>query len=301
MIVTNCQRLATLVRQETQDIDKAAWSDDEIMEAIDVSSSELVMDMIAAGKDWHLEELEILSSDAGWNERDRNFWEITLPRRDIQQIRLIEGVLSGRPGSVQVDRVELHLRRETTLEGGTAVGNQWTYLAGGARGNKIGFIGRLQSLTKLRVWYMRRFPPLHFGTLDGGTANTITFPADPTGGRAVQRDDVYNGMEVEFTNGALIDQVAVISDYVGATRIATLEENPIAVPSATTTYALIPIIPAEQTELVALRCAHHLWRRMGQDFAISFSARSLASLERDFKRWLNQRDQQSPKRVWSNR
>lgn len=57
----------------------------------------------------------------------------------------------------------------------------------------------------------------HAGTAQAGGANTITLP---TTASAV--DDYYNGMEVYITENTGAGQRRVISDYVGATRVATV-------------------------------------------------------------------------------
>lgn len=55
------------------------------------------------------------------------------------------------------------------------------------------------------------------GTAAGGGLNTITFPAT-----FPATDDVFNGQKIEATAGTGVGQSGTITDYVGATKVATV-------------------------------------------------------------------------------
>ena len=70
-------------------------------------------------------------------------------------------------------------------------------------------------------------------TAQTGTATTITLAAGDT-----QADDYYNGMTIKVTAGTGAGQEAVITDYVNATKIATVASWSIATPDATSVYTI---------------------------------------------------------------
>lgn len=78
--------------------------------------------------------------------------------------------------------------------------------------------------------------PLDFGTAQGGTASTITLRA---GASAV--DDFYVGEEIYLPAGTgLGQQSRVITDYVGATKVATIAPDWETNPDNTSEYVVGP-------------------------------------------------------------
>lgn len=71
------------------------------------------------------------------------------------------------------------------------------------------------------------------GTAQAGAAGTITLAA---GESAV--DDFFNGAVIFLTGGTGIGQYRKISDYVGSTKVATIDTNWVTNPDATTTYLI---------------------------------------------------------------
>ena len=68
-------------------------------------------------------------------------------------------------------------------------------------------------------------------TAQAGGASTITLDASADGS-----DDTYNGMGITITSGTGVDQVREISDYVGATKVATVGEAWDVQPDATSVF-----------------------------------------------------------------
>lgn len=73
------------------------------------------------------------------------------------------------------------------------------------------------------------------GTAQGGGTNTITLDAS-----ASAVDDFYNGVLVWAVGGTGAGQAGVITDYVGATKVATVDNNWRTNPDATTVFVLLP-------------------------------------------------------------
>lgn len=94
----------------------------------------------------------------------------------------------------------------------------------------------------LATLYPRVLPSIRTGTAQAGAAGTITLDS---GASAI--DDFYVGCIVKTTggtgggggSGSLGNQARVITDYVGSTKVATIEPNWETNPGATTTFAIL--------------------------------------------------------------
>jgi hypothetical protein len=87
------------------------------------------------------------------------------------------------------------------------------------------------------VLHPRRFPVLRTGTAQAGAATTITLDAS-----ASSVDDFYNGMYVNITNDSpsnVQGQARRITDYVGSTKVATVESAWGTNPSSASTFEIL--------------------------------------------------------------
>ena len=96
-------------------------------------------------------------------------------------------------------------------------------------------------------------PIVHSGTAQAGAAATITLA---TTASAV--DDYYNGMKVRLTGGTGSGQIRTIIDYVGSTKVATVDSNWTVQPIAGTTYAVksvvtVSVYPGKYDEAIILK------------------------------------------------
>lgn len=73
------------------------------------------------------------------------------------------------------------------------------------------------------------------GTAQAGSSNSITLDAS-----ASATNDFYNGATIYLTGGTGAGQYAVITDYVGATKVASIVTTWRTDPDATTTFAIYP-------------------------------------------------------------
>ena len=71
------------------------------------------------------------------------------------------------------------------------------------------------------------------GTAQAGTSTTITLDAS-----ALATDDIYNGSSITITGGTGVGQIRVISDYVGATKVATVSVAFSTTPDNTSTFSV---------------------------------------------------------------
>lgn len=87
------------------------------------------------------------------------------------------------------------------------------------------------------ILYPRRFPVLRTGTAQAGAATTITLDAN-----ASAVDDFYNGCYVNITNNSPANaqgQARRITDYVGSTKVATVEAAWGTNPSSASTFEIL--------------------------------------------------------------
>lgn len=81
--------------------------------------------------------------------------------------------------------------------------------------------------------YAETLNELHGDTATAGAASAITLAA---GAAAV--DDTYNGLSIVITAGTGVGQSRVISDYVGATKVATVSVAWVTPPDVTSVYSI---------------------------------------------------------------
>lgn len=87
------------------------------------------------------------------------------------------------------------------------------------------------------ILYPRRFPVLRTGTAQAGAATTITLDSS-----ASAKDDFYNGCYVNITNNSpanALGQARRITDYVGSTKVATVEAAWGTNPSSASTFEVL--------------------------------------------------------------
>jgi len=75
------------------------------------------------------------------------------------------------------------------------------------------------------------------GTATAGGASTITLPA-----AAIATDDIYNGSSITITSGTGSGQTRIISDYVGATKVATVSVAWDVQPNNTSVFTIASLI-----------------------------------------------------------
>lgn len=89
------------------------------------------------------------------------------------------------------------------------------------------------------------------GLAQGGTATSITLNAS-----ASSTDDAYNGQLVFIRSGTGQDQVALVEDYVGSTKVATIRTRAAngqwaTTPNTTSAYVMIPNLTFTVAEIAA--------------------------------------------------
>lgn len=111
--------------------------------------------------------------------------------------------------------------------------------AGGANGLLLSLasnqvdVGKIAANSNAATTAGRYWGNVVTGTAQAGAAGTITLAS---GESAV--DDFYNGAVIFLTGGTGIGQYRKITDYVGSTKVATIDSNWVTNPTSSTVYII---------------------------------------------------------------
>jgi len=106
-----------------------------------------------------------------------------------------------------------------------------------------------------RIFYQPSTPKLHRSQAQAGGTNTITLGmvSNPnTIGTIKTINNYYQGMIVEIISGTGEGQQRWITQYVGSTKVATVDSNWDTAPDATSIYSIVSPIIEDSQELFAL-------------------------------------------------
>lgn len=108
----------------------------------------------------------------------------------------------------------------------------------------------------IRVTYYPMAGEIHSGVVAAAGATTVTLASTGNTGAASADDDRYNGQNMAIISGTGAGQVAQITDYVGATKVATVTF--VTPPNTTSVYAIFPRTERELDELIILQADRDL-------------------------------------------
>jgi hypothetical protein len=156
----------------------------------------------------------------------------TLTNITVPLVTTVTGNVNGSVGSVTgaVGSV-------TGNVGGNVVGSVAS-VVGNVGGNVVGSVGSLTTNNDKTGYSLTTLESLALesGTAQAGGASTITLRAG-----ASATDDLYKGQVVKVYGGTGVGQVRVISGYVGATKVATVDRAWVTQPDNTSTYAVLAV------------------------------------------------------------
>lgn len=286
------QSLVDQVRQRTADPGSLLWTDRQILDAADLAFGH-IWDTMRLGD--HSQELDRMDIPvASWTRIEDLWYEYELPEyvMSIRRLESLDGIgtttpIEMRPTNVDnKDSYRLPLR--STIPG-------W-FRSGFGRAGKISFMGDVTSFAGTRLWFVRRYPPLHYGTAASGSTTTIVFASSPTG-RVVKRDDLYVGMDIEFSSGTNTDQIRRITDYVGTTNTATLDEALPQAVSGTSTYSLVVPLEIEHLEYFVEETTRRMLVRLANTEQLAAMEPQYRELQERFKASLATRDMGAPRKI----
>lgn len=136
----------------------------------------------------------------------------------------------------------------------------------------------------IRLFVITEPPPPARGTALGGDTAAITLAAD-----ASDIDDIYNDTYIRIISGAGagLDNKRKITDYVGATRVATVDSNWATQPDTTSVYATISKLPSNFHTMLVTGGIYHC--RTDRDEALEAFVDIWNSKMEEFEAFLEQR------------
>lgn len=290
------EQLVDQVRQRASDEGQLIWTAAKVLDAADLAFQHIWDTIRFAGRDHELDRLDLVPSTL--TRVEDQWYEISLPEW-VGAIRRIEGV-TGTSDPRPIDAIPSNLEeKDFARTAFLSKQPRWIRSRFGRPGS-ISFMGEIGSFTTLRVWFIRRYPPLHYGTAQSGTLSTIQFAASPTG-RVVQRDSLYVGMDVMFTNGTNQDQIRRVTAYTGSTRTATLDSALPAAVNSSSNYSIVVPMEQEHSEYFIEEVTRRLLARLANVEHLAATEPQYQELKERFKASLETRDQAQPRRIFSRR
>ncbi len=290
------QRMVERVRKRVADIDSLIWTDQDVLDAAEDALNMVVEYVRLAGSDHELDRLNIASTaftgvENLWNEYELPEW--------VGPIRRVEGVSGDRADEIpQMKLEQKELGRSSNVGpfgGGRPV---WVRSRFGRPGS-FSIFGDPATWGTVRVFFIRRYPQLHWGTAEaGGTATALLFDASPVG-RVTKRDSLYVGLDVEITQtGANLDQYRRITAFTGSTAAATVA-TAFPATTASLTYSLVVPLEVEHVPLLIEETVRILYERAGNYAQMAAQAPRLQEIKDRVMASAQKRDFATPKRIFT--
>ena len=289
MIPISARDLVPRVRQRIEDRSAQAFVDTEVLRGIEGGMERLFNEVRRADQDFETFELTLNLGNFTAVPNRLHTVEMAMPEQ-VGEIVKVEGIEAAGRRAFRFVRLPVHVA-------GGSQGPGYSFIS--ARVGTLRLQGILSRWPTIVVWYVRRWGPLHYGLVQTGAASTVQFTTTATG-NVVQRDGVYDSMDVILTNNSpvgVLDQIRRINTYVGSTRTATVSQPWTTVPNNTTEYSMIVPVPPEHKELLIEETAQILRAEMGE----ASVSPQLNMLRADFKAMISQRTRDVPKMIWNYR
>jgi hypothetical protein len=299
------------IAAKVEDENHETWSAVEKLQAIDAAAQHLFVAISQQYEDYELDFVD-LTRAANGTALSSTRTRFTLPDF-IYRVRLIEN-LQDADNPIKVPYRTLGTKDSDRVYPLSRGSHVWHWERRGGLRPTIVVVGESGNFTTLRIWYIRRLPPLHYGTAaPHATASQMKFGSGSNvTGRVLLRDSAYVGALVEFTNNdpsGIQDRVAVIESYARVSEpagayVCTLDNNlggllvsKSSSPTATTTYALVPQIESEHHELVVVEAAVRLLEDVGGEKQIATLSAKHTRLLDAFRVATDSRQQQTSRSV----
>ncbi|HOX21858.1 MAG TPA: hypothetical protein PLL10_00210 [Elusimicrobiales bacterium] len=119
-------------------------------------------------------------------------------------------------------------------------------------GQRLVFDTPVTSAGYIRVNYWQDAPPLHDGQAQAGATSSITLATTAVNGSVLTQDNCYYGLAIYLYGGTGAGQRRWITQYNGATKVASIDSAWATTPDVTTEYSLEAPFGDSFQEMIAL-------------------------------------------------
>lgn len=282
------------IRLRVSDPDGDQYSDAEIVTAADYALESIWTDVRLSNKDHDLKSVDLPVSGFAVDGIE---YTVDLDEM-VRVIRKVELPSTGNGRPVPVEEADLEAKDapRSTLGGRSPV---WYQPEQGV----LAIVGSLGSFQTVRVWYLRGWPPLHYGVaqVNGApTTTTMVLSAAPVG-RIARRSSVLVGHRIEFTAGPNLDAIVRVTAYDPVANMVTFTPAVTAAPSASDSYSLVVPLTPEHNDFFIESTVTKLLERSGNAQYMASRAPNYNRLYDRFLADVQHRNQDKPLSVFSSR
>lgn len=274
------------VRDWVADPRAEVWTDASVLARADQVLESIHTRVRLAGRDHDLgiEDFSV----SGLTQLGGGNAELALPEyvTAVRQVTMLKSV----PAEVPIPQADVHSKDWSRISRG---GVAWWR---GPDGN-IRFSGSLGGTATIRVYFIRRWPPLHYGQAAGGSATTLVFDASPVG-RVLRQQSIYVGSSFQLLSGANEGLTVRATAFDRVTKTITFTPAVTAV-VATDDYAMTVPVHHEAADYLVLEVARALVTSAGNTDYLSALMPQYAQALALFESSLATRDQAEPRSLWA--
>lgn len=294
----NALRMVERLARKVEDQAHKVTTETEKLQALDEACQDLKLKLVEQYQDDDLDYVDI-SPTAGVAV-STDLTEFYLPEW-CYKVRLVED--TSQPGDpVEIPYAHMHSKERYAGRLFSRVPRCWLFARGGNVFQRIQLRGAIAGLASFRVWFVRRYAPLHYGTAQtNASTSKIALAVDgaaTTKGRVLGRDGAYNHFAVEITGGTpsgLKDQIRLLSGHVGSTGLCDVHTPWTVAPTNTTQYAMVTPLGQEFHELVILLAAVKLLQDTGSQTQIGLLTQEIGRFFAQYDISAAKRQAQTPK------
>jgi hypothetical protein len=305
------KRLVAEVREEVADVGSLVWTDEQVLRAADKALRPIWTEGRLAFQDHELDRFEIPVSDLLLTAQ--RWYEYGLPET-VGVVRLVQGVVQPGVPAVNIEPIPLDFQEEGRSHSLSSA-PLYAFSRWGRPGN-LSIYGNLGRITTIRVWYVRHWPPLHFGVSTvqiAPSSNSFQLSPSPTG-QIVFRDDLYVGMDLEIESHSdglavwrdVLRRVAIYTNNFGGSGlfgvVGVTPDFPATLAAGKTiSYSLCVPLEAEHHDLLVVETAARLLERAGDQVALTSMQARRAQMWSLFRSGMSARRALAPKEIWNSR
>lgn len=292
----NSKELIERVRQRVHDLSSRVYTDNEILQTADDELRTIFTSMRASGQSWGMDSFD--TSLGAFQLVESGVYELELPSH-VADVQVIEAIFAGTESPTPIPNAPMELKDAMR---GTALirGAVWHWA-------RYGYAGAIQirgswagALPTIRIWYLRGFGPLVYGTTASGTTTSLTIAT--TTGSHKNRTNIYTNMLLEVVADSAasnVGQIARVSTY--SSGVLGLASPLPAAASSSTQWAIIVPMPPEYVDLLLQSVAVTLLARTASPEEYQIQSAHLSELKSQFAKNVTNRATGEPRRLYSSR